>query len=62
MRVSETIELSIVDELRKKEYRLKKLQEAIDVLEREKLEKVNVTDPMSQLMKDSRKGVVIFNG
>jgi transposase len=40
-------------ELRKKEYRLKKLQEAMEVLEREKLEKVNVTEPNSRLMKDS---------
>ena len=44
-------------ELRKKEYRLKKLQEAMEVLEREKLEKVNVTEPDSRLMKDSR-GVI----
>jgi len=44
-------------ELRKKEYRLKKLQEAMEVLEREKLEKVNVTEPGSRLMKDSR-GVI----
>jgi len=43
--------------LRKKEYRLKKLQEAMEVLEREKLEKVNVTEPDSRLMKDSR-GVI----
>jgi len=45
----------IAEELRKKEYRLKKLQEAREVLEREKLEKVNVTEPDSRLMKDSRK-------
>ncbi len=45
----------VVEELRKKEYRLKKLHEAIEVLEREKLEMVNVTDPESWLMKDSRK-------
>jgi transposase len=45
----------IAEELRKKEYRLKKLQYAREVLEREKLEKVNVTDPDSRLMKDSRK-------
>ena len=45
----------IAEELRKKEYRLRKLQEAREVLEREKLEKVNVTDPESRLMKDSRK-------
>jgi transposase len=47
----------IAEELRKKEYRLKKLQEAKEVLEREKLEKVNVTEPDSRLMKDSR-GVI----
>jgi len=47
----------IATELRKKEYRLKKLQEAMEVLEREKLEKVNVTEPDSRLMKDSR-GVI----
>ena len=41
--------------MRRKEYRLKKLQEAMEGLEREKLEKVNVTDPESRLMKDSRK-------
>jgi len=47
----------IAAELRGKEYRLKKLQEAMEVLEREKLEKVNVTEPDSRLMKDSR-GVI----
>ena len=47
----------IAAELRKKEYRLKKLQEAREVLGREKLEKVNVTEPDSRLMKDSR-GVI----
>ena len=45
----------VAEELRRKEYRLKKLQEAMEGLEREKLEKVNVTDPESRLMKDSRK-------
>jgi transposase len=45
----------IAEELRRKECRLKKLQEAREVLERENLEKVNVTDPESRLMKDSRK-------
>ncbi|MFC1982618.1 transposase [Chloroflexota bacterium] len=44
-------------ELRKKEYRLEKFQEAMQVLEREKLKKVNVTEPDSRLMKDSR-GVI----
>ena len=47
----------IAVELRGKEYRLKKLQEAMEVLEREKLDKVNVTEPDSRLMKDSR-GVI----
>lgn len=41
--------------LRKREHRLKKLQEAREILEREKLEKVNITDPDSRLMQDSRK-------
>jgi len=45
----------IAEELRKKEYRLKKLKYAREVLRREKLEKVNVTDPESRLMKNSRK-------
>jgi len=55
--------LEIAAELRKKEYRLKKLQEAKEVLKREKLEKVNVTEPDSRLMKDSR-GVIqpSYNG
>jgi transposase len=53
----------IAAELRKKEYRLKKLQEAMEVLAREKLEKVNVTDPESRLMKDSRKVIQpCYNG
>ena len=47
----------IAVELRKKEYRLRKLQEAKEVLEREKLDKVNITEPDSRLMKDSR-GVI----
>lgn len=45
----------IAKELRKKEYRLKKLQEAREVLHREKLERVNVTDPESRLMQDNRR-------
>jgi transposase len=45
----------IAQELRKKEYRLQKLQEAREILEREKLERVNVTDPASRLMQDSRR-------
>jgi transposase len=47
----------IAAELRKKEYRLRKRQETLEVLEREKLAKVNVTEPDSRLMKDSR-GVI----
>jgi len=45
----------IVEELRKKEYRLRKLQAAREILEREQLEKVNITDSESRLMKDSHK-------
>ena len=45
----------IAEGLKEKEYRLKKLKEVREVLEREKLKKVNVTDPESRLMKDSRK-------
>ena len=45
----------VAEELRKKEYCLKKLQEAMQGLEREKLEKINVTESESRLMKDSRK-------
>ena len=53
----------IAAEFRKKEYRLKKLQEAKEVLEREKLEKVNVTDHGFRLMKDSRKVIQpYYNG
>ena len=42
-------------ELREMGYRLRKLQEAREMLEREKLERINVTDPESRLMQDSRK-------
>jgi len=45
----------IAQGLRKRQYRLKKLQEAREMLEREKLERINVTDPESRLMQDSRK-------
>ena len=38
-----------------KEYRLKKLSEARETLEREKLKRVNITDPESRLMQDSRR-------
>jgi len=46
-----------VDELKKKEYRLKKLKEAMEVLKNEKIEKVNVTEPDFRLMKDLRRVV-----
>ena len=45
----------IAGELRRKEYRLKRLQEAKGLLEREKLNRVNITDPESRLMQDSRR-------
>ena len=45
----------IAKELREKEYRLKKLQEAREVLYREKIKRVNITDPESRLMQDSRR-------
>jgi len=45
----------IAGELRRKEYRLKRLQEAKELLEREKLNRVNITDPESRLMQDSRR-------
>ena len=44
-------------ELRKKEYRLKKLNEARETLQREKLKRVNITDPESRLMQDSRRAI-----
>lgn len=44
----------LAEKLRQREYRLRKLQEAREVLGKEKLEKVNVTDCESRLMKDSR--------
>jgi transposase len=44
-------------ELRKKEYRLKKLSEARETLQRGKLRRVNITDPESRLMQDSRKAI-----
>jgi hypothetical protein len=47
----------ITEELRKKEHRLKRLREAREALAREKLEKVNVTEPDSRLMQDNR-GVI----
>jgi transposase len=44
-------------ELRKKEYRLKKLNEAKETLQSEKLKRVNITDPDSRLMQDSRRAI-----
>jgi transposase len=44
-------------ELRKKEYRLKKLNEAKEMLQRESLKRVNITDPESRLMQDSRRAI-----
>jgi transposase len=45
----------IAKELRGKEYRLKKLREARKVLHKEKLKRVNITDPESRLMQDIRR-------
>ena len=45
----------IAGQLRRKEYRLKRLQEAKELLEREKLNRVNITDPESRLMQNSRR-------
>ena len=45
----------MVKEVRKKEYRLKKLNEARETLQRENLKRVNITDPESRLMQDSRR-------
>ena len=42
-------------ELWEKEYRLKRLNEARETLEREKLNRVNITDSESRLMQDSRR-------
>jgi len=47
----------MAQELRKKEYRLKKLDEARETLQKEKLRRVNVTDPESRLMQDSRRAI-----
>jgi len=47
----------IAKELRKREYRLKRLQEAREILEQEKLKRVNITDPESRLMQDSQKRI-----
>jgi len=50
-------------ELKKKEYRLKKLQEAMEVLDRKKVEKVNVTEPDSWLMRNSQEVIQpCYNG
>lgn len=45
----------IPEEIKDKEYRLKKLQEAKKELEEEKLKKVNVTDTDARLMRNSKK-------
>jgi len=47
----------IAKELRKKEYRLRKLNEARAILQREELKRVNITDPGSRLMQDSRRAI-----
>ncbi len=53
----------IPDEIKDKEYRLKKLQEAKKELEDEKLAKVNVTDTDARLMKNSQKVIQpAYNG
>ena len=44
----------IPDEIKDREYRLKKLEEAKKQLEKEKLKKVNVTDTDARLMQDSK--------
>ena len=45
----------IPDEIKDREYRLKKLEEAKKQLEEERLNKVNVTDTDARLMQDSKK-------
>ena len=45
----------IPEEIKDKAYRLKRLEEAMELLEKEKLNKVNVTDTDARLMKDSKK-------
>jgi transposase len=45
----------IPDEIKDREYRLKKLEEAKKQLEEERLSKVNVTDTDARLMQDSKK-------
>jgi len=47
----------MVKELWEKEYRLKRLDEARETLEREKLKRVNITDPESRLMQDSHRAI-----
>ena len=47
----------IAKELRKRDYRLKKLNEARETLQREKLKRVNITDSASRLMQDSRRAI-----
>lgn len=45
----------IAKEIRKKEYRLKRFSEVKETLEREKLNRVNITDLESRLMQDSHR-------
>jgi len=53
----------VAGELRRKEYRLKRLQEAKKLLERERLNRVNITDPESRLMQDNRRAIQpAYNG
>lgn len=47
----------IAKEFQKREYRLKRLQEAKETMERERLKRVNITDPGSRLMQDSQKRI-----
>lgn len=51
------------DELKDKEYRLKKLQKAKEMLEREKQNKVNITDPEARLMRNNHGAIEpAYNG
>lgn len=53
----------IAEALKKKEFRLKKLQEAKEILEREKLNKINLTDPESRFMRDGHRLIQLgYNG
>lgn len=53
----------ISKELKNRQYRLRKLEEAKKMLEQEKLNKINITDPDSPLMPDSHKRIKpCYNG